>query len=306
MPNILLTNKCNQSCLYCFAQKEKESGPKEMSLADFKVVLSFLSENRDNKVRLMGGEPTLHSKFKKIINFALRKGFSTQIFTNGIFSPVILDFLDKKKGKIKYSFNLNFPQEYSGSQWKLILNNLKTLSQYNNCLIGKVIWKKDFNIDYLLELSDKYKIKVIMLRFANPIAKRKNKFINQRDYSILARNIVCQIKKSDKIKARIGFGCGFSKNMFNKNQIKLLKEYNVANLEWGCDGNSGRFDIGTDLSVFRCFPLSNWDRKNLSDFKSEKEIESYFKRLMLKHQTLKSSKDYIHQGPCFSFLLNKD
>ncbi len=296
MANILLTNQCNQKCTYCFAEKEMRKKGNEMSLKNFRAASGFLEKSKDNNIRLMGGEPTLHSKFEEAVDYSLSQGFSVQVFTNGLFSSEILNFLNKKKDKIKYSFNLNPPKDYSASQWKLILKNLETLSQYNNCLIGRVIWKNNFSIDYLLNLAKKFPIKVIMLRPANPPVDRQ----------LSADNIIGEIKRANEAKIRIGFGCGFSKKMFNKRQLKILKEYNVTNLKWGCDGNSGCFDIGTDLSVFRCFPLSDWKKKRLTDFNNSQEIENCFNKAMEKYQVSNSKTDFIHQGPCFSYLLSKE
>jgi len=304
MPNVLLTNHCNQKCSYCFAEEEMRRKRNEISLKDFEVVLNFLEKSEEKNVRLMGGEPTLHPEFKKIINYTLFRGFDPQIFTNGLFSPDVLNFLNKKKGKIKYSFNLNPPEDYSSSQWKLILNNLEILSQYHNSLIGRVVWQKNFNIDCLLNLAEKFPVKIIMLRLANPIINQKNQFAPLKDYPVLAKNIVREIKKTGKNRIRIGFGCGFAKEMFDEEQLKTLKEHNVANLKWGCKGNNGRFDIGTDLSAFRCFPLSDWEKKKLTDFKNIQETEKYFYRKMKDLQGCFPESNHLLNGPCFSCLLS--
>jgi len=254
----------------------------------------------------MGGEPTLHSEFKKIIDYALTKDFSVQIFTNGLFPVQIKKFLSSKKDKIKYSFNINLPDQYGKRQWDLIIDNLKELSQHNNCLIGSVIYQEKFILNHLADLANKYPVKIIMIRIANPIIGNNNQYIPFINYPTLAKNIIKEVQKVNQKRIRIGFGCGLSKKMFNKNQLKILKEYNIANLKWGCNANSGRFDIGTDLSVFRCFPLSGWQKKNLLDFSFKREIEDYFENSMLKYQFSKSNKDYVHQGPCFSHLLSKN
>ena len=305
MPNILLTNLCNQKCPYCFVENELKKKKIEMSFKKFKLVLDFLERSNEKIIRLMGGEPTLHSKFENIINYIFSRGFKAHIFTNGLFSSKIRNFLVKKEKNIKYSLNINSPNMYSVRSWKLITKNLKALTLFRNCLIGSVIWQENLNIDYLLDLANKYSVKVIMLRIANPIINRKNEYIPYSRYSALAKNVIREIEKASKNEIKIGFGCGFSKKMFTEKQFKILKKYNVVNLNWGCDGNSGRFDIGTDLSVFRCFPLSNWQKKKLSDFDNIKEIENYFNKLMQKYQTKNSDTDFIHQGPCFSYLLNK-
>lgn len=310
MPNILLTNICNQKCPYCFArdviQGKQSNIQGELILKNLKTILDFLEKSGEKNVRFMGGEPTLHSKFKRIIDYVLSRGFSVQLFTNGLFSSKITVFLVKKEEKIKYGFNINPPHTYSSQKWNQILKNLKILTSFKNCLIGSVIWQENFNIDYLLDLADKYPIRAIILRIANPVINQNSKYVFLSRYSTLAKNIVQEIKKSDKDKIRIGLGCGFSKKMFTKEQSRVLKSYEVANMRWGCDGNNGRFDIDTDLSVFRCFPLSNWQRKKLTDFNNTKGIEDYFVQFMEKHQSHNSDIDFIHQGPCFSYLLSKD
>lgn len=309
MANILLTNRCNLNCPYCFAInemiKKNTVEDDELSSENFRIILDFLDRSKENKVRLMGGEPTLHPKFKEFIDYALSRNFKVHIFTNGLFSDKIADFLKKKGSLIKYSFNINPPDSYSSQKWNQILKNLKTLTSFKNSLIGSVIWQKDFKIDYLIDLAKRYSVGVVMLRIANPIVNQKNQYLALEQYPALAKNLIQEIKEANQNGVRIGFGCGFPKKMFNKSQLAMLKKYQVINLKWGCQGNSGRFDISPDLSVFRCFPLSRWHRKKLADFKRSGEIEGYFDKLMQKYQLESSKIDFINQGPCFAYLLNQ-
>lgn len=305
MANILLTNICNQKCSYCFAVNQLEREKAEMSFKDLKFVLSFLKRSRENTIRLMGGEPTLHSQFSKVINYILSQDLKVHIFTNGLFNIGIANFLKSKGKDIKYSFNINPKNMYSEKNWRLINANLKLVTPFKNSLIGSVIFKEEFKIDYLIDLVNRYSVKAVILRIGNPIIKKQNEFLYFKKHQTLAKNIIREIKKTDKNKIKIVFGCGFSKNMFSKNQLEFLKNHQVINLGWGCDGNSGRFDIATDLSIFRCFPLSEWKSKKLSSFQSSYEIEKYFNRFMHRYQKDNSIHDFIHQGPCFSYLLSK-
>ncbi len=301
MPNILITNLCNQNCSYCFAVDElKKKKSQEMKMTDFKKVLDFLEGSDDKTVRLMGGEPTLHSKFKEIVEYVFTQGFSLQIYTNGIFPNSLAEYLANYKDKIWHSFNINPPEFYPKKTWNQINENLKILFPFRNVLIGSVISQKDFNIDYLIYLAKKYSLRGIVLRTANPIIGQNNQYLSLKDYPVLAKNLVKSVKKSDKHRIRIGFGCGLSKNIFSEKEQQLIKDYQVVTKGWGCDGNSGRFDVGVDLSVFRCFPLSNWQTKKLFDFNSVQEIEGYFNKLMEKQRG-----NFIHQGPCFSYSLSK-
>jgi MoaA/NifB/PqqE/SkfB family radical SAM enzyme len=283
---------------------ENKGKKRELSFENLKIILDFLERSDEKIARLMGGEPTLHSKFRQFINCILSRGFRVHIFTNGLFPAETAKFLANKGKSIKYSFNIDPPEVYSGRNWNLILNNLKILAPLGHCLIGNVIWKMNFNINYLLDLADKHSIKTIMLRVANPVIGEKNKYILPERYPIFTKNIIREIEKTRKREIKIGFGCGFFEKMFTSAQQRFLKN-NVVDLKWGCDANSGRFDIAADLSVFRCFPLSNWRKKNLFNFKNSKEAENYFAGVMRRHQSRHNGKNYIRQGPCFAYLLRR-
>ncbi len=280
MANILLTNRCNQKCSYCFAKSEMEKKNKEMSFSDFEKVLDFLGGSREKKVRLMGGEPTLHPKFKEIVEASLKRGFSVQIFTNGIFDKNILDFLLSKDSRIRYSFNINPKEKYSSKIWNQVLKNLEKISVFKNTLVGAVVFDDKFESDYLIKIAKRFGIKNIVLRLANP------------NFSVNSEKLINEIQKIKRENIGVGLGCGLSKDVFNKKGIK-----------YGCEGNSGKFDIGTDLSVFRCLPLASWHRKKLGDFKNCREIEKYFNSLLYKTE----EKDCLIEGPCIAkFLKNKN
>ena len=53
-----------------------------MSWDELETILSYLDPHTD-VVSLLGGEPTLHSKFKEIVTLASNKGYVIKIFTNG-------------------------------------------------------------------------------------------------------------------------------------------------------------------------------------------------------------------------------
>lgn len=310
MPNIILTNKCNLNCPYCFAKKttRKKSSlfGKAMSFDNFKTTLSFLKRNKEKKVRLIGGEPTLHFQLKKFVNYALSHNFNIHIFTNALFPPQITDFFVSKGDLIKYSFNINHPHSYDKAQWRNLSRNLERITFFKNSVLGTVIWQRDFNLDYIIELSKRYFFKNLTLRLANPIFGERNKYIKEEWFLSAAKNLINEIKKIKKIGLSIDFGCGLAKGIFSDKQIKILKESGLKCLnDWGCVNNTGRFDINPDLFVFRCFPLANLGRKKLTEFDNIREVESYFARILSSYQKNNSKKDYIHNGPCFAYLLKQ-
>ena len=99
MANILITNRCNRKCPFCFAGlrvniKGKES-PNYMSRDDVRKVMDFMERSDDRQLRLLGGEPTLHPAFIDIVKEALARDFHVHVFTNGIMSKEKADFLSE-------------------------------------------------------------------------------------------------------------------------------------------------------------------------------------------------------------------
>ena len=81
--NILLTNICNRSCPYCFAKgkliSEKPLLRSYIQLKDLKIIINFLKKSKQNTAGILGGEPTLHPEFKKIITILIKAGFYLKI-----------------------------------------------------------------------------------------------------------------------------------------------------------------------------------------------------------------------------------
>jgi MoaA/NifB/PqqE/SkfB family radical SAM enzyme len=68
--NIMLTNHCNLNCKYCFAHDSIDNkNKKEVSFENFKYYISFIKKNKYKKLNLIGGEPTLHTKFFDLLEY---------------------------------------------------------------------------------------------------------------------------------------------------------------------------------------------------------------------------------------------
>ena len=81
--NLSITNECNRRCPFCFQKswylaKSKED-KKEMSLLNIEKILNWCSE--DN-IKLLGGEPLLHSKFLQIIKLFEKYNKTFGLLTN--------------------------------------------------------------------------------------------------------------------------------------------------------------------------------------------------------------------------------
>lgn len=105
---VYVTENCNANCSTCFNANSRTKD--EISPQKFELLCKWLSENGIKNLKVMGGEPTVHSEFKKIIKIAQNNFKNVYIFTNGI------------NGKIK---NINL-RENDSIVFNFTFNNLFT------------------------------------------------------------------------------------------------------------------------------------------------------------------------------------
>ena len=88
LANIVLTNRCDLSCWYCFFFAKQGEKIYEPSLEQLTQMFRTLREEKPvatNAIQLTGGEPTLRDDLLDIIRIAREEGFEhVQLNTNGI------------------------------------------------------------------------------------------------------------------------------------------------------------------------------------------------------------------------------
>ena len=319
-PNILITNFCNQNCSFCFASTEMNNKliKKEMSLDDFKKTLLKMKKNPKIKVvKLLGGEPTLHSKFKEIINLSLKYFPYIQIFTNGIFSDDLANFLIAKTPNVAFTFNVTTPSFLLNPKIRsLVSSRIKKLAKKTKITLSLTF---DMNSDMKLVFKaiggeTLSLVHQFRLGFANPIAGEKN-FYRFSDFPKMGHqliNVVSTIRKNNP-KSKISLNCGFTRCMFNENQFKYIKK-EVEIPGFGCFGKESSFDLQTDMTAFHCFPLSTVDKidtrhKSFSSVNNQllKKRFSYWAKI--RQQVCLKCPFYGFgegkcPGPCLAFLMN--
>jgi hypothetical protein len=101
LANVDLTNRCNLTCPVCFANANAAGYLYEPSMAEVRVMLQTLRDERpvDGRVvQFSGGEPTIHPNFIEILAMTKEMGFThTQAATNGIMIGASLEFAQQCK-----------------------------------------------------------------------------------------------------------------------------------------------------------------------------------------------------------------
>jgi len=315
-PNILLTEVCNMACPYCFAKETMVAPPKkEMSYNDFQRLLVFLRDSQETEIRLMGGEPTLHSQFKEIINLAISYNFKVKIFTNGFFSEELARWMTDKGESLKISLNVTAIFFASETIRKSVIKNIDILKDRIDIFGSVTIDKSGMEYDKIINFIKSSGIKIVRIGLANNRVNNLGNIFS--DYEIIIKEMMEFINKLRKVGIfSISLNCGFTPCMFTYNQLDKLTKERVIIHGWGCAGKVGGFDISSDLSIFSCFIMEDLKMGNILNFLSLKLVKNFSdelnKYLVDSSRTvasynckkcpyfLKSKCD----GPCLGYIVN--
>lgn len=101
---VYVTERCNANCKSCFNAMSRTNA--EMSIENFSELCKYLKENGITYLKIMGGEPTVHKDFEKIIDCAQRFFDGISLFTNGINDRIAnVKFRDSDSVIFNFSFN---------------------------------------------------------------------------------------------------------------------------------------------------------------------------------------------------------
>ncbi len=133
--NIVLTNRCNLSCWYCFFYAKEGQPIYEPTLEQIRTMLRNAKKEHPigaNAVQLTGGEPTLRDDLIEIIKIAREEGYDhVQLNTDGIklaFEPELVKKIREAGTNTLYmSYDGMTPQTNWKNHWEvpLILENVR-------------------------------------------------------------------------------------------------------------------------------------------------------------------------------------
>jgi len=248
---------------------------------DFIYITDLLDSSRHRIVSLLGGEPTLHPHFIDFVIYLLERQFRITVFTSGIMSEKMLSEASAHLNnvppeRLNFVCNLNDPKKSPFSEVENIKKFLTVFGHLTSA--GFNIYKPDFEMEFLIDYINSYGLKRnIRLGLAHPIPGVKNSYVKIDEMPKMAERLVDYIKVLDKFHIKAGFDCGFLLCHFTEEQLgTLFKLLGPQALSFGC---GPALDIGTDMSVWSCFPLSNYHKKSLYDFNSMDELMGYYTNL---------------------------
>ncbi len=325
VPNILITNFCNQNCPFCFASLEMTNKhiKKAIEFSHFKKIALTYKQLGTSAIKLLGGEPTLHPQFQDIITFSQQHFSKIHIFTNGIFSQTLLEFFLNNPENLAFTFNLSTPGfNHNQKLNQLISSHIITLATKIPLTLSLTFSPSTRSQDLLTPSITQLlpKFDSVRLGIANPIAHSSN-FYTMDDFPKIGQLLEKLIPKLLKINPNLTIttNCGFTRCMFTDQQFKTLSKLIPTLNLFGCWGKQAGLDINPNLETYQCFPLASHQRFQLnSNLQLASQIQHHRKQTLADRFQL--WKQYLPKkcqtcpfwgitpgkcpGPCLGFSLN--
>jgi radical SAM protein with 4Fe4S-binding SPASM domain len=243
-------------------------------------VADFFETSGEKHISLLGGEPTLHPGFIEYVMYLIERGFHVNVFTSGILADKTL--ADAQRLLTRYTVemlsfvcNLNHPLITSAPHQERIIAFLDAFGRYTSP--GFNIYQTHPEMDFLADYINRHGLKRhLRLGLAHPIPGEHNKYVAITDMPRMIERLMSFVPLFEGFHISMGFDCGFPLCLFTDEQLGILYKLNNGRVCFGC---GPAVDIGTDLSVWCCFPLSNFNKKSFYDFNSLKDIVDYYKDL---------------------------
>lgn len=319
MPNILLTQKCIRSCPYCFARKHMHDAPPEdiLKWEDLIYIVDFFQAGGDTNISLLGGEPFLHPDIVDYILYIIHRGMHVTVFTSGVVSEKNMTIAIEKLERIdprqlSIVVNLNNPKETAFSESESISRFLNAFARF--CTLSINVYKLNFDYSYALQTINKYGLqRHIRLGLAHPIPGKKNMCIKPEELRTMAEELMSYLPTFEAFDIHVGFDCGMPMCVFTDQELGKLYKHTFGQVNFKC---GAAIDVGPDLNVWACFPLSGYNKKSLLEFENLGQLCQFFSDfhnsvrvevggIFEKCDNCEYRKKGICSGGCLSHCLNK-
>ena len=283
MANIMVTERCNLQCEYCFAREKL--GTDEMPLSDFTKALTFCTQGQRNPhIGIIGGEPTLHSDFENILKAAISSNAgSITVFTNGTNLEQYAKLLTHRKVGLLINFNGAdmMGQELYDTMGKNILLIYKDYMS-GNISLGLNIYKSSVpQLQDLLEVSKLLKLRKLRLSVSVPSAEHLASQGITNYFKTLKQTYIDVCLAFDAIDIAVSQDCNYIPQcVFNQSEIEMLDRLSEKYAHVGVNYINPTvcrpvIDILPGLQTIRCFGMSE-QTANIEDFRNLYELSNYF------------------------------
>lgn len=298
MPNIMITDICNLHCPYCFANEFVNRERNDIRMDALKEALEFVATEKNCKLGLIGGEPTLHPHFREILQQLIKdhRFQNITLYTNGIRLGEFARELSHPKFKIL--INCNSETDIGVSAYQKMCDNIHVLLHdyymKERVTLGINLYKPNFEYDYILDLLKKYDLHRVRISIVVPNDAPKGDFdiasyflsvkprLKEFFFSAMTENILpyfdcnkipsCFLLPDEK---------QFLMTLYHRMQpqYRSTKDFtNDTSILTETVACSPVIDILQDLSAVRCFGLSSSTKAHIRDFRTVADLKQYYYR----------------------------
>lgn len=288
MSNIMINKNCNLNCPYCFANEfvNKEKNENTITVENFKKAIDFIAE-KDSKVGIIGGEPTIHPEFEKLIDIAINdcRINKVTVYTNGINIDKYERVLSKRG--VSMLINLNSPNDIGLKNYNKIIENInRYYNKYglDNVTFGINMYKTDFDYEYMIKALDKFNINVVRTSIAVP------NNVNSRDFDMIEyfKSMKPRVFEFFKKLGEMGIMPFYDCNamplcVLTDEEREWLKTFVKYERKCNCVCNLVDpatcfpvIDILPDLTSVRCFGCSEQSKIKISNFSNTNDLSNFF------------------------------
>ena len=287
MANIMITERCNLRCSYCFANEFVGKSTEDISLASFMRAIDFSLTNPDEGIGIIGGEPTVHNQFREMLQLIIEDNRIKRctLFTNGI----LIDEYVKELTHPKFSLliNCNAPNDIGMKQFEKTVKNISLFTKdyymKDRITLGINMYKPNFEYQYLLELLKQHQFKYVRTSLSVPNTEQLRSqsvldyFYEMKPYVLNFYHDALDIGVIPFYDCNAIPKCIFEEHEMEELRGKLIATgYDDRNLLSDFITCEPVIDILPDLSVIRCFAISEYEKAKISDFSTIFEAKAYF------------------------------
>ena len=301
--NLILTQECAKRCSFCFTGDYSKKT--EMSLDFIDRFLKHFSDSI-SYINLLGGEPTQHRNFTKIIEKLIKYNVEYQLTSNLLFSKSILKFLSKntkcRRGLSPNGMEL-FEKRNRFKTFKRNYNELcktsKTFYGNNEVIMDRLVLAFTLSQKSTPELFKKY-INTLKNELTDMSIIRIGLDLSNTD---IANNTIygdtIRAIQEELPRCSIKFDCQIPPCIFNYDPNKIL--YRYVYMFSSCVFAS--MDIFYDKSCIMCFQTRHIKVNNIFDFNSMLELK---KELRTQYKEKERSVDILKVcRSCYYYLDNQ-
>ena len=284
---------------------------------NFLYVIDFLESSHERHISLLGGEPTLNPHFVDFVAYLIARQFHVSVFTSGIMSTPVLDdawkhLRDVAPDQLSFVVNVNQPDISSDKETERLERFLELFGHHSS--LGYNIYRPDFDLAVLFDYINRYGTRRhLRIGLAHPIPGEHNRCLASHELKHMAQRLMQFVPNLDQFHITIGFDCGMPLCLFSDEQLGILYRISQGNLHFNC---GPAIDIGPDLTVWSCFPLSGFRRRSLYDFNSLQDIRQFYERLhklvrqesggvRLECDTCRHRESGLCEGGCIAHLVDR-